>query len=275
MVSLLPQLPEEDVAAPAEFIVDYGYAAPWIYDYPQQRFRKATIQDQVDMIRLGDALASVKAVNAPLICSDFDPRVETIESARLLLRHTRKPGWVGTSAAKEVKYLAELAALVPGCDRETMRRRPPIFVSAYCTTSPLKLDTRSCEVLDEALPFGFPVNFAPMPILDATAPMTSAGAAIVAAAEILGCITAASLIDPDVFYFSTSIVGEMDMRTTQVCYCTPGAASGVHEDLPADGCRGRGPPRRRVVRTTQPRRPCDAARIDGRWSPATRLRRPG
>ena len=216
-------LPDDDVAMPAEFIVDYGYGAPWIYDYPQGRFRKPTIQDQVDMIRLGDALPSVKAVNAPFICSEFDPRIETIESSRLLLLNTRKPGWVGTSAAREVKYLAELASLVVGDDREALRTQPPIFVAAYCTTSPLKVDTRSCEVLEEALRHGFPVNFAPMPILGATAPMTPAGAAIVAAAEILGCITATSLIDPDVYYFSTSITGEMDMKTTQVCYGTPAA----------------------------------------------------
>jgi trimethylamine--corrinoid protein Co-methyltransferase len=216
-------LPADHVAVPQEFIVDFGYAAPWLYDYPQGRFRRPTIQDQVDMIRLGEALPSVKAVNAPLICSEFDPRTETIESARLLLMNTHKPGWVGTSAAREVKYLAQLAALVVGQDRDTLRTGPPIFVAAYCTTSPLKLDTRSCSVLEEALKYGFPVNFAPMPILGATAPMTPAGAAIVAAAEILGCLTATSLIDPEVYYFSTSITGEMDMRTTQVCYGTPAA----------------------------------------------------
>jgi len=216
-------LPAADVAMPEEFIVDYGYAAPWIYDYPQSRFRKPAIQDQVEMIRLGEALPCVKAVNAPFICGEFDPRVETIESSRILLLNTRKPGWVGTSAAKEVKYLAELASLAAGGDRERLRTQPPIVVTAYCTTSPLKLDTRSCEVLEEALRYGFPVNFAPMPILGATAPMTPAGAAIVAAAEILGCMTATSLIDPDVYYFSTSIAGEMDMRTTQVCYSTPAA----------------------------------------------------
>jgi len=217
------RLPTADVAMPEEFIVDFGYAAPWLYDYPQGRFRKPTIQDQVAMIRLGDALPSVKAVNAPLICSEFDPRVETIESARLLLLNTRKPGWVGTSAAREVKYLAELASLAVGGDRDILRTQPPIFVTAYCTTSPLKVDTRSCAVLQEALKYGFPVNFAPMPILGATAPMTPAGAAIVAAAEILGCMTATSLINPDVYYFSTSITGEMDMKTTQVCYGTPAA----------------------------------------------------
>ncbi len=217
------RLPTDDVAIPEEFTVDFGYAAPWLYDYPQGRFRKPTIQDQVDMIRLGDAMPSVKAVNAPLICGEFDPRVETIESSRLLLLNTRKPGWVGTSAAREVKYLAELAALVVGGDRDTLRTQPPIFVTAYCTTSPLKVDTRSCEVLEEALKYGFPVNFAPMPILGATAPMTPAGAVIIAAAEILGCMTATSLINPDVYYFSTSITGEMDMKTTQVCYGTPAA----------------------------------------------------
>jgi len=217
------RLPEDDVAAPEEFIVDFGYGAPWLYDYPQGRFRKPTIQDQVDMIRLGEALPSVKAVSAPLICSEFDPRIETIESARLLLLNTRKPGWVGTSAAAEVKYLAELASLVVGGDRDILRTQPPIFVAAYCTTSPLKIDTRSCDVLEEALSYGFPVNFAPMPILGATAPMTPAGAAIVAAAEILGGMTATSLVNPDVYYFSTSITGEMDMKTTQVCYGTPAA----------------------------------------------------
>ena len=216
-------LPPDDVAMPEEFIVDFGYATPWVYDYPQGRFRQPTIQDQVDMIRLGDALPSVKAVNAPLICSEFDSRIETIESSRLLLLNTRKPGWVGTSAAQEVKYLADLAALAVGGDRDTLRTQPPIFVTAYCTTSPLKVDTRSCAVLQEALRYGFPVNFAPMPILGATAPMTPAGAAIVAAAEILGCMTATSLVNPDVYYFSTSITGEMDMKTTQVCYGTPAA----------------------------------------------------
>jgi len=62
-----------------------------------------------------------------------------------------------------------------------------------------------------------------MPILGATAPVTPAGAAVVAAAEILGCMTAATLVDPEVYCFSTSIAGEMDMRTTQVCYSTPAA----------------------------------------------------
>jgi trimethylamine--corrinoid protein Co-methyltransferase len=216
-------LPNSDVAVADEFTVDYGYATPWFYDYAQGGYRRPTAADQVDMIRLGSALPAVKAVNAPLIVSEFDPRMEVLESARLLMLNTAKPGWVGTSSGREVKYLAELAGLAAGGDRRRLRTQPPIFVTAYCTTSPLKIDRRSCEVLEEALKYGFPVNFAPMPILGATAPMTPAGAAIVAAAEILGCLTATSLIDPDVFYYSTSITGEMDMKTTQVCYCTPAA----------------------------------------------------
>ena len=217
------ELPAEGVAAAERFTVDYGFGCPWIFDYPQRRYRKPTVQDQVEMIRLGDALDCVGAVNSPLICGDFDPRVETIESARLLLLNTKKPGWVGTSAGREVKHLAELAALATGAAHERLRTQPPIFVAAYCTTSPLKLDTRSCDVLEQALKYGFPVNFAPMPILGATTPMTPAGSVVVAAAEILGCMTATTLIDPEVYYFSTSISAEMDMRTTQVCFATPAA----------------------------------------------------
>jgi trimethylamine--corrinoid protein Co-methyltransferase len=217
------QLPADRVAMPEKFLVEYGFTTPWILDYRQRRYRKPTIRDQVEMIKLGNALDCVAAINSPLICADFDPRIETIESARLLLLHTRKPGWVGTNWGREVKYLAELAALTTGGDGELLRTQPPLFTAAYCTTSPLKLDTRSCDVLQQALKHHFPVNFCPMPILGATSPMTPAGSVVVAAAEILGCITATTLIDPEVYYYSTSIAAEMDMRTTQVCFATPAA----------------------------------------------------
>jgi trimethylamine--corrinoid protein Co-methyltransferase len=218
-----PELPRDDVAAPEEFVCDYGFATPLLYDLPSGQFRKPAQQDQIEMIRLGNGLDCARAVCAPFICDDVDPRIEIVESARLLLRHTTKPGWVGTSCAAEVKYLAEMAKLVTGGDEAALRTQPPLFVAAYCTTSPLKIEARSCEVLEEAMPYKFPVNFAPMPILGGTAPVTPAGGAVVATAEILGGITACSLIDPDLFYFATSITGEMDMRTTQVCYATPAA----------------------------------------------------
>jgi trimethylamine--corrinoid protein Co-methyltransferase len=221
-------LPEVDAAWPDEFVVDYGFTTPSIYDYPEGRYRPPTVQDQIDMIKLGDALEPVKAVCAPFICADFDPSVEPIESARLLLLHTSKPGWVGVSDARQVKYLADLAALalkVSGRqDREwAFKTQPPLFPHAYCTTSPLKLDTHPCQVLAEALKYKFPVNFAPMPILGGTTPITPAGSAVIATAEILGCTTACSLVAPDVFYFATAISGEMDMKTTQICYAMPAA----------------------------------------------------
>jgi trimethylamine:corrinoid methyltransferase-like protein len=46
---------------------------------------------------------------------------------------------------------------------------------------------------------------------------------VVAAAELLGCITAMSLIDPEIMVYTTSIAAVMDMRTTQVCYAVPRA----------------------------------------------------
>lgn len=217
------ELPPEDVALPDEFTVDYGFGAPTFYDAATGVYRTPTVKDQVDAIKLGNALPEVRAICTPFICNEFDPRMEVVESARLLLLNTDKPGWVGTSCAKEVKHLAALASLAVGGDAERLRTGPPIFVMAYCTTSPLKLDTRSCEVLEEALKHKFPVNFAPMPILGGTTPMTPAGSVALATAEILGCMTAATLVDPDVYYYCTSIAGEMDMKTTQVCYATPSA----------------------------------------------------
>jgi trimethylamine--corrinoid protein Co-methyltransferase len=221
-------LPAQDVAWPDEFVVDYGFTTPAIYDYPEGRYRKPTINDQLDMIKLGNALEAVKAICAPFICSEFDSRIESIETSRLLLLNTHKFGWVSTSSYKEVKYLAEFASLAieafrMGDKEYIFKTQPPMFAHAYCTTSPLKLDKHACDVLEEALKYKFPVNFAPMPILGGTTPMTPAGSLVIASAEILGCITAASLIDPEVYYYATIISGEMDMKTTQVCYATPEA----------------------------------------------------
>ena len=217
------EMPRNDVAFPDEFSIDYGFAAPKIFDYQRGIIRRPTTQDMLDAIHLGNALKEVKAVCSPYICGDFDPRMETIESSRLLLKHTLKPGWVGTSSGKEVKYLAEFAALAAQDDPARLRTGPPAFVHAYCTTSPLKIGSRSCEVLKEALKYKFPVNFASMPILGATAPVTPAGAAVVAIAEILGGLTATTLLDPDCYCYATSISSEMDMRTMQICYATPAA----------------------------------------------------
>jgi len=217
------RLPDHDVAWPDEFTLDYGFGAPFIYDYPAGTYRRPSAQDQIDMVKLGQALPEVKAVNAPFICADFDSRMETLESARLLLLHTDKPGWVATTCGQEVKYLAELAQLAVGHNNGTVSSEPAIFVNAYCTTSPLKLDTRSCDVLAEALKYRFPVNFATMPILGGTTPVTPAGSVAVAAAELLGCITATSLIDPEIEFYTTSIAAVMDMRSAQICYAVPQA----------------------------------------------------
>jgi trimethylamine--corrinoid protein Co-methyltransferase len=217
------QMPDQDVAWPDAFSVEYGFGAPWLCDGTTGQVRSPTEQDQIDMIRLGQALESVKAVCAPFVCGDFDPRVEPLESSRLLLLNTDKPGWVGTSAGREVPYLAELASVATAGDPARLRTAPPIVVNAYCTTSPLKIGERSCQVLEQALRYRFPVNLATMPILGGTTPVTPAGSAVVAAAEILGGIAAVSLVAPDVFFYATSIAAEMDMRTTQVCYATPAA----------------------------------------------------
>ena len=213
----------DDVSWPEDFICDYGYGTPWIYDERAGGVRKPTVKDQIDMILLGNALECVRAVNAPLICGDFDPRTETIESAAVLLKHTTKPGWVGTNSRYEVKYLAELAALADTDFDSTRRTQPPIAVTAYCTTTPFKLEERSAGVLEEAFAYGFPINFATMPILGATSPITPVGSAVVGGAELLGCMTAATLIDPDAFYYTTSISAEMDMKTTEICFGKPAA----------------------------------------------------
>ncbi|MBN1298475.1 MAG: trimethylamine methyltransferase family protein [Actinobacteria bacterium] len=226
------ELPENDVANPDEFCVDYGFNVVWMYDYPSGIYRAPTAEDQINMIKLGEALEPVKYVNIPFVCSEFDAKIETIESARLLLLNTSKPGVVEVNNAVQVKYLAELAYLAAENNEEKISKDPPVITYVYCTTSPLKIDDRSCNVLEQSLKYGFPVCFASMPILGGTTPVTPAGSIVVAAAEILGGIAATSLLYPDLYYFGCSISGEMDMQTTNIRFSTPAAIltdAGLHQ----------------------------------------------
>ena len=207
------KLPLDDVAWPDDFRIDYGFNVVWMYDYPSGRYRLPTEKDQIDMISLGDALDEVKVVNIPFVCGEYDERTETIESAGLLLKNTNKPGVVEVNDGKQVKYLAELAYIAAENDESKIRTDPPVITYVYCTTSPLRIDRRSCSVLEESIKYKFPVCFAPMPILGGTTPVTPAGSIVIAAAEILGGITATSLIDPDLYYFGCGITGEMDMKS--------------------------------------------------------------
>jgi trimethylamine--corrinoid protein Co-methyltransferase len=54
-------------------------------------------------------------------------------------------------------------------------------------------------------------------------PVTPAGIIVIASAEILGGITAASLINPHLYYFGCAITWEMDMKTTNIRFSTPAA----------------------------------------------------
>ena len=110
--------------------------------------------------------------NIPFVCSEFDSRTETIESAGILLLNTKKPGAVEIEGAEQVKYLAELAYLAADNNEALIRTNPPIIQYVYCTTSPLTIGARSCGVLEENLKYKFPVCFCPMPILGGTTPIT-------------------------------------------------------------------------------------------------------
>ncbi len=137
--------------------------------------------------------------------------------------NTKKPGVVEVNDGRQVTYLAELAYLAAENNEDIIRTDPPVITYVYCTTSPLKIDKRSCSVLEGSMKYKFPVCFAPMPILGGTTPITPAGSVVIAAAEILGGITAASLIAPDLYYFGCAITGEMDMKTTNIRFATPAA----------------------------------------------------
>ena len=164
-------------------LVSPGYGSPSVADLRGKR-RDATLADfdafatlagRSDCIDLTGGLL-VEPMDVPV------PR-RPLEITRSLQVHSDKPflGSVdGTGGARESLEMARLVC--PDMDKR------PVMMGLVNVNSPLKLDGRMAEALLAYARAGQAVLLTPGILMGVTAPVTAAGAAAQAFAELLGCV---------------------------------------------------------------------------------------
>lgn len=199
------------------YFADLGFEiAPLYYDFDLGRARPATHEDLANMAKLGQMLPQVRTICAPLTLSGVSPLLEPFESFLTLARLTDKPIGASSLIPAHHPYFAELGQILYG--------QPGYYIhSGAWMTSPLCISERAGELFRLAPQYGHTTADAgTMVIAGLSGPITTAGAIVVGAAEILGTWIGALAVQPGLTGFSGHVAtGVLDPRTSRGSFGGP------------------------------------------------------
>lgn len=202
-----------------------------VLDAASGQARPSTKADLAAAVRLADALPQISFLWPTVSAQDYPPAVQPLHELEACFLNSSKHVQAMTAVnALNARGTVAMAAEVAG-GRDALRARP--LVSTFLSSvSPLSFHSDALEaafVFGEA---GLPTGFICMPIGGATAPITPAGSAALANAEVLAGIVLFQLFFPGTPTFYGSYATMMDLRTG-------GITSGGPEDfwLQAAACQ--------------------------------------
>ncbi|MCK4246624.1 trimethylamine methyltransferase family protein, partial [Candidatus Bipolaricaulota bacterium] len=205
--------PENDLLLGARRVyLGTGGAAIHILDLETGKLRDPVLQDQYDLAWLTENLENVHFYQCPVVCTDISEEVVSINSFYAGLAGTRKNIQESATSPQVARDIIEMAVMIAG-DEDALRERPFISFVTSWMISPLKLDTKSAEVLSTVIESGIPVALSSAPVTGSTAPATLAGLLVqVHAEELFGIVlTQAIRAGAPVLYGPVPAVA--DMRT--------------------------------------------------------------
>lgn len=196
-----------------------GGSHPHLLEWPSCRRRLATAEDVRDMARLAHVLDEFDEVGQSLTCAEVASPIEPLWNAVVRMETTDKPIGAGEVLHPEtIPFLAELGRIYSG-------GKPDNHFIASCdfAVAPLRYGRRAVECMIEKSRYG--VRHAPgtMPISGLSSPVTVAGTAAVAVAELLAGWAIYFLLDPALPASGVVASGSLDMRAAQACFGSPEA----------------------------------------------------
>ncbi|HID07625.1 MAG TPA: hypothetical protein EYP10_10835 [Armatimonadetes bacterium] len=190
--------------------------AQFYFDYECKERRAGRRQDFITMIHFADALEPGRAVGHCLLMSDIPHLIEPLEAVALLIEHAHKPGYTYPHYIEQFDYLADIGEIYCG-DRNRF------LIGGIFITSPLRVCKRAADFLVKKIDLGLPCGVGTMPVMGASAPVTYAGAIVVASAEIIGTWMAIRALNEGAELNAGIGAGSIDMRTGNATFCSPEA----------------------------------------------------
>jgi trimethylamine--corrinoid protein Co-methyltransferase len=181
--------------------------------------RPSLLSDVEGTARLADALPNLDFLMSMALPSDVPIETSDRRSFLAMIENTVKPVVFTAWDEKGLADILEMAELVAG-GREELSLKP--FLLAYLEpTSPLCHSEVVLRKLLMMVDHGLPFVYAPGPIDGASAPVTMAGSAVQANAEVMSGMVIAQLRRPGSPFVWGCGSGPMDMRTMVATYSSP------------------------------------------------------
>jgi len=179
-------------------------------------------KDQVDAVRLVEALPNVDFVMSMGLISEAKPAVQYQLQYANMLKYCSKPQVIVAGDLKSLDDMTELAAAVTLGGREELKQKPR-FLLYDEPISPLVHGFEAMDKLIYAAQNGIPVNYSPGMMAGATGPVTPAGAITLAAAEIVFGLVIHQLACPGAPFVFGAGMSNLDMGSMQPSYASPEA----------------------------------------------------
>jgi trimethylamine--corrinoid protein Co-methyltransferase len=193
----------------------------YVLDDESGELREGSAADLRTIMRLFDALPDLDYAWATVSPRDLDPRTANLETAAIAFRSCAKHVQTGVRGPQYVAPLLEMIAAVAGAPAAER----PIFSAVNCTLAPLAHDGIPTEASIALARAGVPLVIMPMPLMGTTAPMTVAGATVVALAELLSAVVLFQLAAPGCPLIASPEPAAADLRSGFYVSTSPEAAA--------------------------------------------------
>lgn len=195
-----------------------GYPVAML-DWKDNKYRKATVKDLVEMVRIADTLENVDFVAPPCCPSDVPSQKVDRYQWKISLMNTKKHVNGQAYGQKGVHDAVAIAEKIAG-SREELQKRPFISFN-ICIESPLRHGGENTEVIIEGARLGIPLLLTSGPMCGANAPATLAGTLVCANAEILSGILIAKLVNPAIPVIYGNMSRIFDMKFANISSASP------------------------------------------------------
>jgi trimethylamine--corrinoid protein Co-methyltransferase len=175
-------------------------------------FRRATLQDLVDLVRVADGLEHCDFIVVPLHPTDIPEEDVPVNRYYACLTSSTKHVMGGVGSVEGARAVIEMGCLIAG-GLAALQERPFISAIASWMVSPLHLDTGVTDTLIEWCKHGLPIALSSAPMAGSTSPVTLAGTLIQLNAEQLCGIVLSQLVRPGTPVLAGYIPGVADMRS--------------------------------------------------------------
>ncbi len=186
------------------------------YDYKEKKVMPVDTKIFIEMKKFAQSTPEIGYIST-WYRQDVHEKIERIDSLILGLKHTDKLDGIESIYPEQIKYLKEIGEIISDTPENT-----PYLAGSQCITSPLILDRRSAAEMVERVKRNINrYHIASMVTIGINTPVTLSGAIVIGAAEILGGMVVAFILDSDADISGRMISSVVDMKNGNVTYSGP------------------------------------------------------